>query len=204
MSSTGFRVSIPVWFDWEIISVFISNHFLNVSIPVWFDWERGRIRRRQLYLLVSIPVWFDWECAATGSNSVPTSSFNSSMVRLGDGDQFIENEETIMFQFQYGSIGSCCNPITAFLLSMANFRFLAGLRQLFVFQYVKERWGSPEPFPHTDNGRLFPYIDNFLKEIVGFSPLFAHNLFLQPTLVAGLKDNQTVGFSIHNRISPHL
>lgn len=92
----------------------------------------------------------------------------------------------------------------AFLLSMANNRFLVGLRQLFVFQYVKERWGSPAPFPHTDNGRLFHHIDNFLKEIVGFSPLFAHNLFLRLPLVAGLKDNQTVGFSIHYPISPHL
>ena len=77
----------------------------QVSIPVWFDWEHMSVDTIQNVHVVSIPVWFDWEKLAE-SFSTMLSSFNSSMVRLGVKRKFTRSVILPRFQFQYGSIGS--------------------------------------------------------------------------------------------------
>ena len=84
-----FRVSIPVWCDWEERGNWMNFGSRLVSIPVWCDWETFYIHFRDFLIC-----------------------FNSSMVRLGE-DATQEVRKVMQFQFQYGAIGSTENAVVS-------------------------------------------------------------------------------------------
>ena len=114
-------VSIPVWFDWEQKAYMPMRKVLQVSIPVWFDWENDANMISRLKYKVSIPVWFDWEPLEHLQVCGWCSSFNSSMVRLGEANIFSYKQIISAFQFQYGSIGSVD------LRHVSTFKFLVSI-----------------------------------------------------------------------------
>ena len=125
-------VSIPVWFDWELIKAQVTAGNLtrfnssmvrlgvsiyqsfglssSVSIPVWFDWELVTDRQT-----IRLFYTFQFQYGSIGSEPVPCKSL------IG-----------IKFQFQYGSIGS---P-NALLISKVLFRFNSSMVRLGVAQFV--------------------------------------------------------------------
>ena len=60
-----------------------QNRLIQISIPLWFDWKRQIKQRGNAFLV----------------------DFNSTMVRLEDGDNAGTNAMLKEFQFHYGSIG---------------------------------------------------------------------------------------------------
>ncbi len=58
-----YRVSIPLWFDWDLIKKYQPKFNKQVSIPLWFDWDmRGQKWDTNI-------IW----------------CFNSTLIRLGQG-----------------------------------------------------------------------------------------------------------------------
>ena len=79
--------------------------FCEVSIPVWCDWEEI------LCHFWNLLIRFQFQYGAIGSNTSHPRSlnqfrFNSSMVRLGEGNYADVITNLTEFQFQYGAIGS--------------------------------------------------------------------------------------------------
>ena len=76
-----FRISIPVWCDWESLSDVIEPTRIEISIPVWCDWEGFSLCSIAERYQISIPVWCDWE---------------HLICKI--------NYHIVEFQFQYGAI----------------------------------------------------------------------------------------------------
>ena len=77
-------ISIPVWYDWKGIENVLDNKFLKE-----FQFQYGTIERGGRFLVTTL-----------------VNYFNSSMVRLKDGNLQIDGNAYATFQFQYGTIES--------------------------------------------------------------------------------------------------
>ena len=55
------KVSIPLWFDYNLEPKRHTSFKLSVSIPLWFDYNKAlsHYKVNSLYA-VSIPLWFDY------------------------------------------------------------------------------------------------------------------------------------------------
>ncbi len=80
----NFKISIPLWFDWELLRKQIATLLKQISIPLWFDWENNPFNLNQSANNISIPLWFDWEPAQETDCNPFKTNFNSTMVRLGE------------------------------------------------------------------------------------------------------------------------
>ena len=99
-------ISIPLWFDCEKHPslksvVYMSFQFHYGSIV---RYELDRIRRR--VSKISIPLWFDCEMQNLKHIYVQLGHFNSTMVRLWEGMDYMWFRTKTKFQFHYGSIVS--------------------------------------------------------------------------------------------------
>ncbi len=52
-------VSIPLWFDLDIMDFSRRSLIAMVSIPLWFDLDECAFGQHQPFQAVSIPLWFD-------------------------------------------------------------------------------------------------------------------------------------------------
>ena len=107
------------------------NNFSEVSIPVWFDWEFVSISDAISAILFQFQYGSIGRHNSRSFNNFPIS-FNSSMVRLGEGYHLMKIPDTHKFQFQYGSIGSYSAlagtlPVGGFNSSMVRLGVFFGL-----------------------------------------------------------------------------
>ncbi len=119
-------VSIPAWCDWEYCLRIFAIHRLHrfnsslvrlgvicqqlTNIFIKFQFQLGAIGRICFYQKVYVVFVFQFQLGAIGSRRRQKMidlmlGFNSSLVRLGVGNKFVEQYQ-ILFQFQLGAIGS--------------------------------------------------------------------------------------------------
>ena len=74
-------ISIPIWFDWEVINKMERQNKAKISIPIWFDWEGGQNKRIRVVTLFQF-LYGSIERNESDSLTKALKHFNSYMVRL--------------------------------------------------------------------------------------------------------------------------
>ena len=95
---------------------------LKVSIPLWYDWELFVTEKKFPLVPVSIPLWYDWEKFELTVWLVPLVCFNSTLVRLGVLNCQWEIY-AIWFQFHFGTIGSIIFLMLCISVELFQFHF---------------------------------------------------------------------------------
>ncbi len=118
-------ISIPLWYDWELLGDFGYWKVWGISIPLLYDWERDNHKEIFPYPYISIPLWYDWEWIKGGIEAFKTkfqfhygtieskisvyqphrrSSFQFHYGTIESRKQYSDNQRVLTFQFHYGTI----------------------------------------------------------------------------------------------------
>ena len=142
---TDQQVSIPVWYDWQVLTFSSSVTIFVVSIPVWYDWQASSIMsttpailfqfqfgtigrsaaeaRAIIWKEVSIPVWYDWQYVDLLCYAVNYHCFNSSLVRLAEHIDYHRNSVCKCFNSSLVRLAVVYMPPLATELTLFQFQF---------------------------------------------------------------------------------